>query len=57
VPVWTYWPVVHPEAGEATTAEPWSAATLAGGVEPAGVQDPGIPAVAPVAGTTGGVVS
>ena len=51
----TYWPTVHAVAGEATTAAAVAPAALAGGVDPAGVHVPGMPAVAPVAvadGTT-----
>ena len=47
VPVCTYWPAVHAVAGVAVTQP--MVATDAGGVEPGGVQVPGMPAVAPVA--------
>src|SRR5580765_3939876 len=43
----TYWPVVHAVAGEAST--PVIAVRLIGGVDPVGVNVPGVPAVAPVA--------
>src|SRR5262249_30092122 len=44
--VTTYWPVVHAVAGEAVTPVIGNAR---GGLLPAGVQLPGVPAVAPVA--------
>src|SRR5262245_59246765 len=43
----TYWPTVQAVLGFATTLV--APAALAGGVEPEGVQVPGMPAVAPVA--------
>jgi hypothetical protein len=46
----TYCPIVHAVAGTAVT--PAAPAAFAGGVEPAGVHVPGVPAVAPVDGTT-----
>ena len=45
----TYWPTVHAVVGLATTDV--ATAAVAGGVEPDGVQVPGMPAVAPVAAT------
>src|SRR5580765_4396671 len=45
-PSTTYWPDVHAVVGEAVT--PVIAARLIGGVDPVGVNVPGVPAVAPV---------
>ena len=42
-----YCPVVQAVAGEATTPVDVAPAAFAGGVDPAGVQVPGLPAVAP----------